>query len=139
MVWLEKKQGDVFQGRRKHTAVSSLQTPALHHSGCTQHLLSALKKLLSAPKIYHLHLLCAAVQLTQTPPLHNPLLCQPLGHLETSFAMIARLAVQGTARHHTANIFWLCPGCSLQRSTGNAATSNECPFAIKELYESYQY
>lgn len=137
MIWLGEKQGDIFQSRRKHTAVSSLQTPALHHSGCTQTLLAALKKLLSAPKIYHLHLLCAAVQTSpeaQTPPLHYPLLCQPLGHLEASFAMIVRLAGQGTAEHHTANIFWLCPGCWLQRPTGNAATSNECPLVIKELY-----
>lgn len=89
----------------------------LHHSGCTQTLLSALKKLLSAPKIYHLHLLCAAVQTSpeaQTPHLHYPLLCQPLGHLKTSFAVILRLAGQGTAQHHTANNFLavaLAAGC----------------------------
>lgn len=104
MIWLEEKQGNIFQSRRNlpgdNTAVSSLQTPALHHSGCTQNLLSA-------PKICHLHLLCAAAQISpeaQTPPLQYPLLCQPLGHLETSFARIGRLADLDTADHRTTKI-----------------------------------
>lgn len=99
MIWLEEKQGDIFQSRGKHTAVSSLQTPALHHSCCTQNPLPAPNKQLSAPKICHLHLLCAAVQISpegQTAPLHYPLLCQPLGHLGASLAMIVRLAGRGT-------------------------------------------
>lgn len=112
MMWLEEKQGDIFQSRGKHTAVSSLQTPALHHSCCTQNPLPAPNKQLSAPKICHLHLLCAAVQISpegHTAPLHYPLLCQPLGHLGASLAMIVRLAGQGTAEHHTAKL----SGCAL--------------------------
>lgn len=97
MICLEEKQGDIFQSKGKHTAVSSLQTPALHHSGCIPNPLPALKKLLSAPKICHLRLLCAAIQISpegQIPPLYYPLLCQPVGHLEASFAMTGRLAGQ---------------------------------------------
>lgn len=135
MIWLEERQGDIFQSRRKHIAVPSLQTPSfwLHPNPtvCTQKTTLCTQNLPSAPA------LCSSPDLTRGTDTTSPLptALSAFGPPENQLCRDSKACWPGHCSASHSQQFSGCgPGCWLQRPTGNAATSNECPLVIKELY-----
>lgn len=120
-----KARGHLPEQEKTHCCTFIANSFWLHPNPtvCTQKTTLCTQNLPSAPA------LCSSPDLTRGtdtsafgPPenqlCHDSKACWP-GHCSAS---------------HSQQFSGCGPGCWLQRPTGNAATSNECPLVIKELY-----